>query len=344
MTHGAPTLDDLNSLNYEIAAMVKAGVPLELGLSSIASLKESRFAELSNRIANRLSSGVTLPDAIAQEGPAISPVYTSVLKAGMAAGNLPVALESLADSGHIIQETRRQVWLSTLYPVICLLFAYVIFNFIVLSLPERSIDAAEFFGPSSAMKVVRSLQRYRNVFSTVIPLTVIGVVGFIYFFRASLTRDIWQFLTSFRWAIGSSLDWSQFSELLSMQVERGVPLGEALVLAADTTHDIRWHQQARAVSQSLKQGKSLTTALETATLLPPVVRWMLASGEKQGQLPATLKQLAELYRRQALRRAAIVKIWVPVTMTLVFTLTIGLTYALAFFIPFRALLLELMKE
>jgi general secretion pathway protein F len=287
---------------------------------------------------------LTLPDAIAQEGPAISPVYTSVLKAGISAGNLPDALESLADSGQIIQETRRQVWLAALYPIICLIFAYVIFNFILLWLPARSLLAAEFFSPNTSFKVMWSLREYREIFSIVIPAVVIVSIGVIYFFRNGVTRGIWEFLTSFRWAIGSSLDWSQFSELLAMQVERGVPLPEAFVLAADTTHNQRWHEQARDVAQSLNRGKNLTTALESATLLPPIVRWMLASGEKQGQLKASLKQLADLYRRQALRRAAIVKIWVPVTMSLLFTLTIGLTYALAFFIPFRAFLLELMKE
>ena len=71
---------------------------------------------------------------------------------------------------------------------------------------------------------------------------------------------------------------------------------------------------------------------------------MIATGEKQGTLAATLRQLTDMYRRRALRSAAIVKVWLPVTMTICFTGALGLTYGLAFFIPLRAFLIGLMKE
>src|SRR5262249_51557745 len=77
-----PKLEDLICLNQEIAAFVKAGIPLELGLKGLSGSLGNRLGKLSNRLADRLSNGMNLSDALAEEGPVVSPVYTAVVEAG----------------------------------------------------------------------------------------------------------------------------------------------------------------------------------------------------------------------------------------------------------------------
>ncbi len=344
MSHRVPTLTDLISLNHEIAALVKAGVPLELGLRNLTSTTGSRLAELSDRLATRMASGWTLPDAIAEEGPVISPVYVAVMKVGLASGKLPEALESLAASGQMVEETRRRVFLASLYPVICLVLAYVLFcEFVTLIVPNI-LAAVESFPQSWPIELLKTLHQNRGYVTMVIPAALISFLVVTFVLRENVTRHLWQSATSFRWVIGRSLNWAQFTELLALQVEQGTPLAEAFSLAADSTNDPRWQREAHTVAEKLTGGTTLVEALRSAKSLPPVVGWMLATGEKQGTLSQTLRQLTEMYRRQALRRAAIMKVWLPVVMTIVFTGIIGLTYGLAFFIPLRAFLLGLMKE
>ena len=116
------------------------------------------------------------------------------------------------------------------------------------------------------------------------------------------------------------------------------------MLAADTTDNHRFHREARLVSEKLAQGDTLSKSLSGVKSLPPLVRWMLVTGEKQGTLTLTLRQLSDTYRRQALRQAADLKTWLPVIITIGVTGTIGLAYGLVFFIPMRALLFGLMNE
>ena len=129
-----------------------------------------------------------------------------------------------------------------------------------------------------------------------------------------------------------------------MQLEHSTPLARAFTLAADTTDNNRFHREARHVSENLAQGNTLSKSLSSVSSLPPLVRWMLVTGEKQGTLTLTLRQLADTYRRQALRQAADLKTWLPVIITIGVTGTIGLAYGLVFFIPLRALLFGLMNE
>lgn len=332
----SPTLDELIALNYEIAALVRAGVPLEIGLRRSPET-DDRLSRLSDRLSQRLTDGMKLSDAVAQEGPAISPVYTAVIEAGLASGNLPEALESLAESGQMIQETRRSVMVALIYPLICLGVMYALFcGFLTWMIPQllRNRQMLPANGIVQWMQLLYDHQRY---FTMVIPCTLLALVVTTILLRNGLTRGVWNWLLSCRWIVGRSLAWAQFTEFLALQIEHETALPRAFVLAADSVNDRHWQREARHVSEQLTNGVPLKQALDSATSLPPLIRWMLTSSEKQGCLARTLRSLGETYRQRSLRRAAIVKVWLPVLITICFTGTIGLAYGLAFVIPLREL-------
>ena len=351
MSQSSPSLDDLIVLNREIAALVKAGIPLELGLRGLSGSVGTRLGRLSERLSKRMASGVSLPDALAEEGPAVSPIYTAVMEAGLASGRRPEALESLAASGQLIQDTRRRVFLAVLYPVICAIVGYVMFCGFLAVIAPQLVHAAEMFRfPMSwPIELARTLHRHRMYAISVVPSIVLSLFVVTLLLRNNIARVPWKWLSSFCWVPGvasirRSQNWAQFTELLAMQLEHSTPLARAFTLAADTTDNNRFHREARHVSENLAQGNTLSKSLSSVSSLPPLVRWMLVTGEKQGTLTLTLRQLADTYRRQALRQAADLKTWLPVIITIGVTGTIGLAYGLVFFIPLRALLFGLMNE
>lgn len=79
MAGHAPQLDDLIALNREIASLIRAGIPLNVGLRGLSDGYGNRLTELSNRLADRLDQGQSLSAALDAEGPSISPVYSSVI-------------------------------------------------------------------------------------------------------------------------------------------------------------------------------------------------------------------------------------------------------------------------
>jgi general secretion pathway protein F len=339
-----PSLDDLICLNQEIAAFVKAGVPMELGLRGLTGSVSSRLGRLAQRLADRLTNGQKLSDALAEEGPVVSPVYTAVIEAGIASGKLPEALESLTASSLMIQELRRRLMLAAIYPMMCAVFAYGLFCLFIAGMAPHLIDTVGSFSAGWPVRFLQFLNRNSDYFIQVIPSVVLTFVVVVVLLRKTFMRRVWERMTSLRWVTGRSLNWAQFTEILALQLEHGAPLAPSFTLAANATEDRRLRREALLVSSELGDGQSLTRSLQSVRSLPPLVRWMLASAEKQGTLAATLRQLSAMYRRQALRRAAIIKVWFPVAMTVFFTTVIGLSYALAFFLPLRAFLIGLMQE
>ena len=340
----APGLDDLIQLNKEIAALVRAGIPLELGLKGMATTYGNQLGALTKRLSTRMSEGQSLPDALDLEGRSLPPIYGAVVKAGIASGSLPQALESLADSGALISSIRRRMALAIVYPTLCVIVAYLMGCFFLAIVLPRAIEFGEMLPRNSGMTLLAKAFEYRDYFIIGVPVLVTCAGLFLYLFRNSLSRGLWQNLNSFRWAIGSSLDWAQFMDLLALQLRHQAPLPQSFVMAADVTESRSWQAQARVVATQLTEGRSFEDALKSASLMPPAIRWMLASGERQGSLESTLRHLSDFYRRRAINRAAVIKVWLPVLITLVLTTVIGLSFGLSFFIPFRLFLQGLASE
>ena len=300
MSHDSPNLDDLILLNREIAALVKAGIPLELGLRGLSGSVGTRLGRLSERLSKRLAAGQSLPDALAEEGPAVSPVYSAVMEAGLASGSLPEALESLAVSGQVLQETRRRVFLAILYPAICIVVGYLIFCIFISSVAPRILESVEMYRcpVNWPIQVVQTLNRNSGYVTTVFPVCLLALVVVTVLLRHSVTGGLYRWMSSFCWVPGvasirRTLNWAQFTELLALQIEQTSPLARAFVLAADSTDDVRWHREAREVSEQLTRGAKLADALRSARSLPSMMEWMLATGEKQGTLALTLRQLEQ---------------------------------------------------
>ena len=117
------TIDGLLALNDEIAALVRAGVPLEQGLADLGADMPGRLGKAAVALAERTARGESLDQALADQAVAISPTYRAVVQAGVRAGRLPAALEAIAASAHRTAETQRAAVVAVSYPL--LVFAVV---------------------------------------------------------------------------------------------------------------------------------------------------------------------------------------------------------------------------
>ncbi len=342
-----PRLEDLITLNHEIAALVRAGVPLELGLRGLSGNVSSRLGQLAERLADRLTGGLSLIEALEQEGPAVSPVYTAVVGAGLESGRLGEALGALTLSAQIEQDTRQRVSLALLYPAIVSVIGYALLVLFVVTVAPAYLSTAEMFRfpETLVFKTLRVLHWSVPVWGGLIPAAaVVFFVGLVLMRgRRAGTLMAWSLVPGVA-SVHRSLNWAQFVELLRLQVSHGLPLEQALRRAGEATDDRRLRAAVAQVGDELQRGGSLADALPRATALPPLMRWMLATSEQQGTLVETLQLLAESYRRRAIQRATMFMFWLPLLTTVCISGTIVLIYGLLFFIPLRELWHGLMHE
>ena len=137
---GPITLDNLIALNDEIAALARAGVPLDRGLLAIGKDLPGRLGRIAQSLGRRLESGEDLATALSQSGNEFPAIYRAVVLAGLRSGRLSVALEGIAKTSRRVRETRGVVLVAMVYPFVVLAVASIVF-WVTMSLTVPAIQA-----------------------------------------------------------------------------------------------------------------------------------------------------------------------------------------------------------
>jgi general secretion pathway protein F len=338
------SLEELIALNDEIIALTRAGMPLERGLMNLGSDLPGRLGAITTRLGERMSAGMSLPDAIAASEGELPRVYRAVVQAGIQSGRLPVALEGLAMFARGFVEARRAIGLALWYPMIVAVMAYVLFIFVILGVIPRFIHAFEELRipVHSAIQALSWAGETVWIWGAIPPgLTILFVIAWIGSRRASSLgggRSYWV-LRGFPW-MGSMLTWfeaSSFAEILALLLEHRMPYPDALILAGEASGDLALVRASRELAESIRQGVLPSEVKRKPGAIPPLLRWVIATGPRQGDLVGQLKQMAARYRAQARLQADKIRLVLPTILFLAIGMSATLMYSLALFVPMSSL-------
>ena len=127
-------------------------MPLERGLLNLGSDLPGRLGAITTRLGERMSGGMSLPEALAASEGELPRVYRAVVEAGIQSGRLSVALEGLAMFARGFAESRRAIGLALWYPMIVAVMAYVLFIFVILEVIPRFVARSRSFGFRSTVR------------------------------------------------------------------------------------------------------------------------------------------------------------------------------------------------
>lgn len=338
-------LDQLIALNDEIVALVRGGVPLELGLARLGQDQASTLSRISSRLAGRMSGGQSLSEALAAEGSRLPRVYRTVVDAGIRSGRLPAALEAVSRYASALVDLRQKIGLAFLYPLVVVLLAYGLMVVVSADLTQRFLEVYRAFHITLplVLRIMDQLARSAIYWAWIPPVVILFML--LWWARTGSTR-----LLQLR-GVARPLGWvpgmkkvsfcfrcANFADLLALLIGHEVPLPEGIVLAADATGDRALQAAARVAAEATRQGKPLAEDLPGIDGLPPYLRWLIVRGDKQGNLASSLKMAADAYRRRAVDQAEWLKLSFPILACVVIGGGTTLLYALTLFLPLVDLL------
>ncbi len=340
---GAITLDELIALNEEIAALARAGVPIEHGLAELGGDMPGRLGRFAKTVAQQAGAGESLAEVVRQHAKELPPVYLAVIEVGLRTGRLPAALETLAAAIRRVSETRRCVTAAFLYPLSVVALAWLFFAFFAHRLAgslKTGFDLMEVPG-GGFFAWLAGLGESAAWWGPALPLVMIIVLVAWWYqaTRATIAEPRWAGRL-FGWLpwLGGTLRLSRaatFADVLALLVENRVPLDEGIVMAADTCGDRKLTVAAGCIAAGLRRGETIQGKFPA---FPPLLSWMISTGGRSEALLPALRHAAKAYRRRAEFQAEMARVFLPVLAMLLIGGGIVLLYTLMLFLPYASML------
>ncbi len=342
------SLSDLIAFNEEVAALVRVGLPIEVGLGGPEVPKNIRH--ITNRFREELRRGSSVREALDNCGAEFPPSYRALVEAGLRSNRLTDALVSAGDFARTLLGMQHQVRSAMVYPLLIFAIAYGFFLLLLQELVPRILGLLGVSNgtPHQFLKALIFLSENMVYWAPVLPaglflLAAVGGLIPIPFVTpsAALTKRI-RFLP---W-VGRIIRDSQsagFCHLLAILVDREVPLPLALELASTSSGNQQLAAECQRIADELRRGIPLHDSVKTAVHLPAFTRWMLVSGHDQGGLAAVMVTLSDIYRRRAESQRQLFSISAPLILTVVIGGAAVAAYCLLVFLPMRDLFTQLVS-
>jgi len=288
--------------NQELATLLKAGMPLVQSLDLLKRRVTSPiFKRVLDDVHEKVRSGTALSDAFAAQGDLFPRVYTASLLAGERSGNLDAVLRRYVEYAKIIATVKRKTISALVYPAILVSLALVLVTIIILKVVPAFSDFYSSFGAELPF-VTRVILKVSNVVRFQFPFLVTGlavaVAAGVTWVRRPGQQARFDYLMlklPMLGPVAGKFATSQMARTLATLLGGGLPLVNALDIAAKSIGNQFMASQLEVVSARVREGESFAAALEARRVFPEVAVKMAEVGESTGSLQDMLNTVADFY-------------------------------------------------
>jgi type IV pilus assembly protein PilC len=288
--------------NQELATLLKAGMPLVQSLDLLKRRVTSPiFKRVLDDVHEKVRSGTALSDAFAAQGDLFPRVYTASLLAGERSGNLDAVLRRYVEYAKIIATVKRKTVSALVYPAILVSLALVLVSIIILKVVPAFSDFYSSFGaelPFVTRIILNVSDFVRGQFLFLVIGVVVGVAALVTWVRRPGQQARFDYLMlklPMLGPIAGKFATSQMARTLATLLGGGLPLVNALDIAANSIGNQFMASQLEVVSARVREGESFAAALEARQVFPEVAVKMAEVGESTGALQDMLNTVADFY-------------------------------------------------
>jgi type IV pilus assembly protein PilC len=331
--------DLLLIFGQELAALLKAGLPLVQSLDIMLDRQRHPvFRRSLTTVRDKVKSGLALSEAFRAEGQLYPPILSASITAGERSGSLEGVLRRFASYLRLTQGLKKKAISAAIYPLVlvCMMGGLAAI-LVVLVIPQFQSFYADF--DVTLPLITRALMGFsvflrRHIAWVLLGLAVASVLAVSWLRRegSGLVLDRVMMRIPMIGPLLRMYATSQLARTLSALLSGGLPLLNAMeVAAASISNRAMAAAVAHAVPQ-IREGKSLTVALESTNMVENLALEMVKVGEQTGALADMLTAVADFYDEELSGRvAAVMALAEPVMLVLMAVVVAGML--LAFYLP-----------
>ncbi len=294
------------TLARNLSSMISAGLSMERALNVMErQSKEDSLKNLYRDLAQSISEGKTLSEAMGNHKKVFSSLFISMVRAGEESGALADSLSIVGTELEQAYELKRKVRGALMYPMV-VMFAMLIVATLMLTYVVPTLASTFREMNVDLPKMTIFIMTVSDILSQYFLIVAVSVVVFITaLFYASKTVSGKK---CFHWLIlripivgmlVKEVNSARTARTLSSLLKAGVDITTAFQITQDVVQNVYFKAVIVKAGDAVTRGNPTSLVFREAEhLYPPLVSEMMAVGEETGKLPAMLERIALFYESE----------------------------------------------
>lgn len=298
-------LADLAMVTRQLATLLDSGIQLrEATGAMIDQIEDSALQNAFRDIREKITSGRTFADALAEHPFYFNQLYVNMVRAGEAAGNLDIVLNKLADYLQAQTRVRGKVSAALAYPLVMMFIGSVVVIFLMTFVVPKIVEMIKSRGGSEGMlplptKILIFFSNFCvNWWWLLLLVFFVAVVAFRMVKATPKGKRYYDLMLISLPVLGilyKKQAVSRFATTFSALLQSGLPALNCLRILRDVVDNEIMAETIVKVEETIIGGGNIATTLRKSKVFPSIVGYMVAVGEKSGKLEPILAKIAEAY-------------------------------------------------
>lgn len=296
---------DITLFARRLADTLRGGLPLARALTVMEKQTENpEMRRITSEIRVAVQEGRGFA-ATLERFPSVFPsLFRGMVRIGESAGLLEIVLARLAEFSEKEAEWRHRIRAALAYPLVMLAVGIVsvifLLTFVIPKFAVMFADSGQVLPwPTQTLIVLSSMLTHG--WWVYLPGLALAIAGLRKLWRSQRGREMVDVQVMRIPVAGDFIRKelvARFIRMLSILMENGVPILDALVLAKNSVDNRVLAAEVDEISRSVREGRGLVEPLGKSRIFPPLVADMIAVGEETGTLESSLARIADIYERE----------------------------------------------
>lgn len=291
----------LPNFSQELLALLNAGLSLVESIETLAEKEEDHTVrELLRDLLARLYEGMTFSRALEFHPQAFPALYVATVRASERTGDLAEALTRYLVYQSQMDLVRKKLVGASIYPVLLLVLGLLVAIFLLVFVVPKFSAIYEDMGadlPWMSMLLIRwgHLVQENGWMLTVIAIGLMTAIAYVFSqprIRAQLLQALWRIP-----AVGERMrvyQLARFYKTLGMLLRGGIPVTQALEMVSNLLQP-HFRPRVKIAATLIREGKTISEAMQSAGLTTAVGSRMLRVGERTGMMGDMMERIGNFH-------------------------------------------------
>lgn len=324
---------DLIFFLTQLSTYIKSGIPLVEAFSILSrQFKDKNYQRMFRAMMYDLTMGESFSKAMENQGDSFPPILINMVKSSELTGELPEALDDMADYFTQTEAAKKEMISAMTYPCVVLVMAIAVSIFMMVYIVPQFADIFTSMGDGQIpwfTKLVLDVSDFlkANVIKILLWATVIIIIFMYLFKNVKIWRTMTQWIMMHIPVMNNIIIYNEvamFSKTFASLLSHNVFITDSMNVLRKITNNEIYKLMIFDTVNNLAAGEKISTAFKDHWAFPAPAYEMIVTGEKTGQLAEMMGKVASYYQSEHKNSVTRIKSLMEPIIIVILTAVVGM--------------------